>query len=122
MAKADYTRLDEALGLLTGLGADLTNGMTSHVPMVAEALSAMGEGAAAVAWVGAHRKAVVARGAASKSIARGTWREALGQHWRLADWSAFFTQEIARDGWRAVCGRCGSGGWRRGFRQRQRMA
>ena len=39
---ADYTRHDQALGLLQGLGPDLTNGMTSHVPMVAEALAAMG--------------------------------------------------------------------------------
>lgn len=105
MAKADYARLDEALGLLTGLGADLTNGMTSHVPMVAEALSAMGEGVAAVAWVGAHRKTVVPRVAASKPIEAETWRTALGQRRRFADWSAFFAEEIARHGWRAVCDR-----------------
>lgn len=105
MAKADYTRFDEALGLLTGLGADLTNGMTSHVPMVAEALSAMGQSAAAVTWVGAHRKAVVPRGAASKPIEAESWRTALGQRWRFADWSAFFAEEIAREGWRAVCDR-----------------
>lgn len=105
MAKADYTRLDEALGLLAGLGADLTNGMTSHVPMVAEALSAMGRGGAAVAWVGAHRKTVVPRVAASKPIEEEAWRKALGQRWRFADWSAFFAAEIARDGWRAVCER-----------------
>ena len=107
MAKSDYTRLDEALGLFTGLGADLTNGMTSHVPMVAEALSAMGEGAAAVAWVGAHSKTVVPRISASKSIDPEAWRTALGQRWRFADWSAFFADEIARDGWRAVCERWG---------------
>lgn len=105
MAKADYTRLDEALGLLTGLGADLTNGMTSHVPMVAEALSAMGEASAAVAWVGAHRKTVVPRSAVSKPIAAEAWRASLGQRWRFADWSALFADEIARDGWKEVCAR-----------------
>ena len=103
--KANYTRHDEALDLLFGLGADLTNGMTSHVPMVAEALSAMGEGLAAVAWVRAHRKSIVPRNAALKKIAGEAWCEALGQHWRFADWSAFFVAEIASDGWRAVCGR-----------------
>jgi hypothetical protein len=103
MAKADYARHDEALGLLTGFGADLTNGMTSHVPMVAEALSAMGEGAAAVAWVGAHRKTVVLRVSASKSIDVEEWRKALGQRRNFADWSALFAAEIARDGWRSVC-------------------
>ena len=103
--KADYTRLDEALGLLQGLGADLTNGMTSHVPMVAEALAAMGESSAAVTWVGAHRKTVVPRGAASKPIEAAAWRASLSQRWRFADWSAFFAGEIARDGWRVVCDR-----------------
>jgi Questin oxidase-like len=103
MAMADYSRHDEALGLLAGLGADLTNGMTSHVPMVAEALCAMGEAAAAVAWVGGHRKTVVPRGVPSRPIAAETWRTSLGQHWRFADWSAFFAREIACDGWRAAC-------------------
>lgn len=101
--EADYSRLDEALGLLRGLGPDLANGMTSHVPMVAEALSAMGEAGAAVTWVGAHRKAVVPRGAASKLIDGEDWKAFLGQPGRFADWSAFFGEEIARDGWRVVC-------------------
>jgi hypothetical protein len=102
---ANYARHDEALGLLTGLGADLTNGMTSHVPMVAEALAALGETSAAVTWVGAHRKTVVPRGTASEPVAAKACRAALGQRWRFADWSVLFADEIARDGWRVVCDR-----------------
>ena len=103
--KANYARHDEALGLLKRLGADLTNGMTSHVPMVAEALAAMGEASAAITWVGAHRKTVVPRSAASEPIKAEAWRAALGQRWRFADWSVLFADEIARDGWRVVCDR-----------------
>ncbi|MBP6014677.1 MAG: DUF4243 domain-containing protein [Alphaproteobacteria bacterium] len=105
MAAANYQRFDEALELLTALGPDLTNGMTSHVPMVAEALCAMGHGETAVAWVARHRHTVVPRTAVSKPIAADGWRQALGQHWRFADWSALFLEEIARDGWLAVCDR-----------------
>ena len=101
----NYARHDEALGLLTGLGPDLANGMTSHVPMVAEALAAMGEASAAITWVGAHRKTVVPRGAASEPIEADAWRAALGQPWRFADWSVLFAEEVARDGWRVVCDR-----------------
>ena len=101
---ANYTRHDEALGLLSGLGPDLTNWMTSHVPMVAEALAALGEPAAAVAWVGAHRKTVRERGAPSAPIAASDWRAALGQR-NFADWSVLFATEIERDGWQAVADR-----------------
>lgn len=101
---ADYTRHDQALGLLQGLGPDLTNGMTSHVPMVAEALAAMGEASAAVTWVGAHRKTVVPRGTLIAPVDADAWRPALG-HRRFADWSALFTREVAEDGWRIVCDR-----------------
>lgn len=102
---ADYSRHDEALALLTGLGPDLTNWMTSHVPMVAEALAAMGEASAAITWTGAHRKTVQPRGAPSAPIASDDWRAALGQRWHFADWSVFFSGEIARDGWQTVCDR-----------------
>ncbi len=102
---ANYARHDEALALLEGLGPDLTNWMTSHVPMVAEALAAMGEAAAAVTWVGAHRKTIQPRKAASAAIAADNWRAALGQRWNFADWSVLFAAEISRDGWQAVCDR-----------------
>jgi Questin oxidase-like len=101
---ADYSRHDEALALLVGLGPDLTNGMTSHVPMVAEALAAMGEGATAVSWTGAHRKTVRVRSAASAPIAVADWRAALGQR-NFADWSVLVAAEIAREGWRRACDR-----------------
>lgn len=105
MANAGYAKLDEALSLLTGFGADLTNGMTSHVPMVAEALCAMGAGDAAVDWVRRHRHTVVPRRSASLAVQAGDWRAALGHHKRFADWSAFFADEISREGWRAVADR-----------------
>ena len=73
--------------------------------MVAEALCAMGQGDAAVAWVARHRESVVPRATTSKPIDAAAWRAAFGQRWRFADWSAFFVGEIARDGWRAVCER-----------------
>jgi hypothetical protein len=71
--------------------------------MVAETLAAMGEPTAAVAWVGARRKSVVPRGAASEPVAADQWRQALAQPWRFSDWSAFFAEAIAREGWRSVC-------------------
>ena len=73
--------------------------------MVAEALCAMGQGEAAVAWVARHRHTIVPRKVASAPVAAEAWRKSLGQPWRSSDWSAFFLEEISRDGWLAVCDR-----------------
>ena len=49
------TTLDEALEFIAGCGPDLRNGMTSHAPMVAETLCALGRPEAVMPWLERHR-------------------------------------------------------------------
>lgn len=102
-----YERHDEALKLLIDYGPDLTSGMTSHVPMVAEALAAMGQGRAAIDWVARHRHSIVPRTQAPLQGIPDLWPAALGRHERNAEWSAFFSREISEHGWQATCDRWG---------------
>jgi hypothetical protein len=49
--KPCYGAMDEALERLADRGPDLRNGMTSHAPMAAEALCALGRSDAVPGWV-----------------------------------------------------------------------
>ena len=98
-----YARHDEALVLLKGYGPDLTNGMTSHVPMVAEAMAAMGQDQAALDWVERHRHTIVPRRARVLKEEGELWPSGLGQHGLQEEWSAFFSEEIRVQGWRKIC-------------------
>ena len=42
MLQPSHTSVDEALAILSAYGPDLSNGLTNHTPMAAEALRAMG--------------------------------------------------------------------------------
>lgn len=53
--KASYTSMDEALDLLSGYGPDLSNGLTNHAPMAAEALCALGRPEAVLPWIERYR-------------------------------------------------------------------
>lgn len=99
----NYTRHDEALALLSNYGPDLSNGLTSHVPMVAEALAAMGEDMAAVEWVDRNRHTIVPRVRYEREDISDLWPVALGKHEKNEAWSAFFLQKISERGWQNVC-------------------
>lgn len=104
-SQAHYAPLDEALARLAFGSADLENGMTSHAPMAAEALCALGRPDAVLPWVERYRGAIRARQPAGARIDPARWREALAREDRFSDWSAFFADELARDPWREVLDR-----------------
>jgi Questin oxidase-like len=99
MPTPDYAPLDEALEMLRPYGPKLHNGNSNHAPMATEAMCALGRGDAAIKWVDHYRRNLVPA-ATARSIIRGpAWREALGHSDRVADWQAFFTNEIAECPW-----------------------
>src|SRR5258706_14784716 len=105
MAMADYRMMDPALAALAPYGPDLRNGLTSHAPMVAEALAALDRADAVLPWLERYRAGMLPRPAAQQPITADGWRQALGRADRFADWSRFFADEISRDGWRATVAR-----------------
>jgi hypothetical protein len=104
-SKADYSQLDVALEQLAGFGPDLSNGMTSHAPMVVEALAALGRADATLPWLDTYRHLLLPRPAARDRIERSAWRAALAKPERTGDWNAFFANELADAPWRDVLAR-----------------
>lgn len=102
---ADYRAMDDALELLSVYGPDLTNGLTSHAPMVAEALAALGRPDAVLPWLASRRDTFLPRPTGREPIAPARWREALGRYERVGDWNDLFARELAEAPWRDVLAR-----------------
>jgi hypothetical protein len=100
-----YQPLDSALDALAAYGPDLSNGFTSHAPMVVEALCALGRPEAVRPWLDAARPALLPRTAAQRPIAPEAWAAALGRGERSADWMAFMQAELGASPWRQVLAR-----------------
>ena len=100
-----YRALDPALGALAGLGPLLSNGFTSHAPMVCEALCALDRPLAVMPWLESYRPALRPTAAALRPIAAEDWRAALGQRERGPDWMALLQTELAAAPWQAVLAR-----------------
>lgn len=106
MANDGYDILDQALAPLGDTGPSLANGFVNHAPMVAEALVAMGQGAAALPWVRAHLHdtlpAEKPTDVLSTSDWADSWQQTLGNNAHGAKWRAFFASELETGDWRAV--------------------
>lgn len=105
MTAASYRSMNEALEILSAYGPDLSNGLTSHAPMAAEALCALGRPDAVIPWIERYRKGMLPRLSVRERITRENWRSALAQEHRFGDWSAFFGEELRAGPWREVLDR-----------------
>lgn len=94
--------LDQALEHLGDHGPELRNGMTTHAPMVAEALCALGRPDAVMPWLERYAAQALPRPPVRERIGRVSWRAALAHEDRFSDWSAFFADELANAKWREV--------------------
>jgi hypothetical protein len=103
--KRDDQTFDAALEQLAPYGPDLANGMTSHAPMVMDALAELGRADALLPWIEKNRSELLPRPARVAPIARDAWRATLGRAERFADWSDFFAREIEESSWRDVVAR-----------------
>jgi len=99
---ADYSRLDDALVRLQPFGTELSNGFTSHAPMVVEALSALGRSGDVLPWLDGAMATFVARPGETDPIDPDQWDGALGSRKRFADWSLFFVQQLDSHPWTDV--------------------
>ena len=93
--------MEDALQLLAETGPEYHGGLANHGPMAAEALVALERFDSVVPWVTRYRRRLEARPSGSRPI-RDDWREALGVHGRVADWSAFFRRQVEERPWREL--------------------
>jgi hypothetical protein len=94
--------MDEALDLLEDSGPEYGPGFSSHGPMAAEALLALGRDEAVIPWVTGYRKRLPGSPKPGLPVDSGTWFEALGSFGRYADWAACFEEELRDENWRTV--------------------
>jgi hypothetical protein len=104
--------LDEALRLLHDREPESRHGLSTHAPMVAEALCALGHSEKAVSWVAGYRGPDLRLPTPSRPIDRNDWRSALGVRpgaasWeqslpRYGDWRDFFAAELEEAPWNEV--------------------
>lgn len=99
MIQPDYSTFDKSLGMLRPYGPDLKNGLANHVPMAAEALCAMGLGAAAEDWVKGHLITITERPSAPFKLDPRQWRTDLAKPELFSDWQRYFEMEIEALGW-----------------------
>lgn len=102
---AAYASMDDALDILAEYGPDLRNGLTSHAPMAVEALCALGRPEAVRPWLDEYRKGMLPRPPFRERIPPEQWRSALAQPERVADWNAFFEEELRAAPWPVVLNR-----------------
>jgi hypothetical protein len=106
MPTSNYESLDEALEALAGSDIALKNGNSNHAPMVAEALCAMGRPQAVMPWIARYRERLLPRPpTAGDPIGAESWRSALGQRDRFANWAEFFREELRQAPWPDVLDR-----------------
>ena len=94
--------MDDALGLLEDFGPEYGPGFSSHGPMAAEALLALGRGDAVVDWVTAYRRRLRGNPSPGLPVFGGYWFEALGSIGRYADWVDCFEEELREEDWCTV--------------------
>jgi Questin oxidase-like len=94
--------IDEALDIIHRTGPDLVGGNSNHGPMVAEALCILERPDLVLPWIEGYKNRFQDRPHTGTPISPESWREALGDSRRSADWVAFFDRELAETPWQAV--------------------
>jgi hypothetical protein len=104
--------LDEALHRIHRREPDSVNGLSTHAPMVVEALDALGRADRIEAWLDGYRGPTRQLPRATRRIDAARWRDALGPDvgapsWeranpRYGDWVELFARELGARPWREV--------------------
>lgn len=105
MPTRDDEILDESLARLALTGPEYRGGLSNHGPMAAEALVRLGRADEVEHWVDGYLQRLDDVPRASGRITDDTWREALGDHRRVADWTAYLGRQLADEPWRDVLAR-----------------
>ncbi|HEX4834370.1 MAG TPA: questin oxidase family protein [Trebonia sp.] len=101
----DDAILDENLARLARTGPEYGGGLSNHGPMAAEALVRLGRADHVEAWVSGYLPRLDDAPRPGGPVTGHSWRDALGDERRVADWEAFFTGQLAQEPWRDVLAR-----------------
>ena len=95
--------LDEAYERLHATGPEFDGWLSNHGPMAAEAMVRHGHADRVHPWLDGYMRRLeeFPRGAGPIG---SSWRDALGDPRRIADWTAYFRREVTGQPWRQVLG------------------
>lgn len=105
MSARDNDVLDEGLSRLAATGPEYGGGLSNHGPMAAEALVRLGRGDELERWLDGYITRLGDAPRPSDRITGESWRDALGDLRRVADWETYLRDQIADDGWHVVLNR-----------------
>ncbi|GGT61864.1 questin oxidase family protein [Streptomyces purpureus] len=97
--------LDEALERLHAAGPERNGWLSNHGPMAVEALVRHGQAPVVHRWLDHYRTKLEDMPPLNTPITEATWREALGDPARIADWARYFERETSERPWREVLAR-----------------
>jgi hypothetical protein len=97
--------LDESLDRLASTGPEYRGGLSNHGPMGAEALVRLGRADDVEAWLDGYLRRLEGVPSVTGRITDETWREALGEPRRVADWERYLRDQLADEPWQQVLAR-----------------
>jgi hypothetical protein len=97
--------LDEGLNRLAATGPEFRGGLSNHGPMAAEAMVRLGRTDEVESWLDGYLRRLEEMPAVTGRITDETWREALGEPRRVADWQRYLSDQLAGEPWSQVLAR-----------------
>jgi|SRR5579875_1397828 len=97
--------LDESLSRLAATGPEFRGGLSNHGPMAAEALVRLGRADGIEPWLDGYMRRLEGVPGVTGRITDQTWREALGEPRRVADWERYLRDQFAGEPWQQVLAR-----------------
>lgn len=92
----------DALDRLRDTGPEYEEILANHGPMGAEALVQLGRGDEVPHWVEQYKSKLSPRPGVTRGITAEDWREHLGEHRLVGDWSVFLRAELQASDWPVV--------------------
>ncbi len=105
MGAPDSDILDEGLHRIARTGPEFGGGLSNHAPMAAEALVRLGRPDAVRPWLDEYLRRLDEAPLPAARISTQTWRDALGDRRRVADWEVYFRAELDSLAWQDVLAR-----------------
>jgi hypothetical protein len=97
--------MDESLARLAATGPEFDGGLSNHGPMAAEAMIRLGHPDDVEPWLDGYLRNLEEPPAPTATITDQTWRVALGDQRRVADWEMYLRRQFAEDPWPDVLAR-----------------
>jgi hypothetical protein len=94
--------LDEAYERFHATGPEFDGGLSNHGPMAVEAMVRHGHERAVHAWIDWYQQRLEELPRGLTPVTNETWRNALGDPKRLADWTSFMLREVRLRPWREL--------------------